>query len=145
MMNAEDRQMREIEFRGKKINFMSSEWVFGYYDGSDSCDQIIDSTGEFHKVLPATLGQYTGLKDKKGNKVFEGDVVEFKSEFDYKHRGVVKWQCSGGYMIWNELEQGAWIWDGTISKVIGNVFDDSKLNDKYGKIWSEEIVIKCRS
>lgn len=137
--------MREIEFRGKKINFMSSEWVFGYYDGSDSCDQIIDSTGAFHKVLPATLGQYTGLKDRKGNKVFEGDVVEFKSEFDYKHKGVVKWQCSGGYMVWNELEQGARIWDGIVSKVIGNVFDDSKLNKKYGEIWSKEIVIKCRN
>ena len=71
--------------------------------------------------------------------------VEFKSEFDYKHKGVVKWQCLGGYMVWNELEQGVRIWDGTISKVIGNVFDDSKLNEKYGKIWSKEIVVKCRN
>ncbi|OBS12784.1 hypothetical protein ATE49_15480 [Elizabethkingia miricola] len=34
--------------------------------------------GRFHKVIPETVGQFTGLLDKKNNKVFEGDIIEFK-------------------------------------------------------------------
>jgi len=71
---------RTIEFRG--IATQSKEWVYGYYvqtpDGScrihykpfDGC-----STNTWHPVIPESVGQFTGLHDRAGKKIFEGDVV----------------------------------------------------------------------
>lgn len=137
MMGDEDRKMREIEFRGKKINYLSSEWVFGFYEEINGDSQIIDKFGNSFLILPKTLGQFTGIRDKKGNKVFDGDVVEMACGVQSKHKGVVKWSRDS-YIVWNKQESGVRTMDGIITKVIGNVFDDSKLKAKYWKVWSGE-------
>ena len=94
--------MREILFRGKRLN--NGEWAEGYLyehepalvgiasenDVPEPSKWFIARTGfadwnmprpvEFVEIDPSTVGQYTGMKDKNGKKVFEGDIVRKTNE-----------------------------------------------------------------
>ena len=75
--------MREIEFRGKND---ANEWLYGYltYPAGNSCP-IIDGNDYLGGVMEETIGQYTGLVDKNGKKIYEGDILKSRhSRYSYK-------------------------------------------------------------
>lgn len=75
--------MREILFRGKRID--NGEWVRGSFWENCGCPTIIPAASiiGFH-VDPETVGQFTGMTDKNGKRVFEGDIIRYGMIYDYE-------------------------------------------------------------
>ena len=147
--------MREILFRGKRLD--NGEWVEGWYEMYPFGrwpvkTSIIPSEGakaghyEHVEVDSSTVGQYTGLKDKNGNRIFEGDMIKpFDDEIDKMvvefHNGQFLLCLYGerGYMTEYGLEEegnyGCFEAEplssyGDDIEIIGNVHDNPELLEK---------------
>ena len=132
----------EILFRGKPYNG-DGEWVEGvYYKQTlfygDKCEYhyIITSTEDlgndfaldFCGVIPETVGQYTGLTDINGKKIFEGDIVKCKDYLEAKpseFQGYIDFK-NGSYVIVGDF-MTHYRWLDYEVEVIGNIHDNPEL------------------
>ena len=117
--------MREILFRGKRKTH--NEWTCGDLVHCD--DKIIcisNLHGYFVHIKPETVGQFTGLTDKNGKKIFEGDIVDILTENE--EIGFVAYD-DGGFLVKANgfcVDFHANI-NGTDLEIIGNIHDNPEM------------------
>ena len=147
--------MREILFRGKRLD--NGEWVEGYlyitHNGEHEISIYNDEVNIerwTHEVDQSTVGQYTGLKDKNGKRIWEGDIVRATIEradgcqSPRTENGVIGYDCIGmiglilyraknGENVWsdffNELSLSGLI-ENYYFEIIGNITDNPELLEK---------------
>lgn len=122
--------MREILFRGKRID--NGEWIEGYPVKYPSGKvEIFKECVEPPDILlkceidPETLCQYTGLKDKNGNRIWENDAIRIENSMD-EGIGNIKF-CSGMWYVDGKPNNSLYDiveYDEADVEVIGNIFDN---------------------
>lgn len=130
--------MREILFRGKQKD--NGEWVEGFYtrvaDMHYIVSGIFDSltngiiNTQGYKVTPETVCQFTGLCDKNGRKIFEGDIVNFYNGDGEFSPYEVRWQDSGFSVLMNGDHDLFDVLDDFFSRhceINGNIYDNPEL------------------
>ena len=117
---------REILFRGQRAD--NGEWVYGYYVcKSQTKHQIVTQNDVFPiNVISETVGQFTGLTDKNGTKIFEGDKVRYtnpysKNTYDHICLWDEEFACFGLFEEGNKYcQESDWVKIIQI-EVIGNI------------------------
>ena len=127
--------MREILFRGKRTD--NGEWVYGELIQNVDCLKIreqeksIKKIAKSYEVDPETVGQFTGLLDKNGKKIFEGDIVLGLFLFDISINAVVKFRDGAFGLEWRRgeiIEFNAFTSLCNITyEIIGNIYDNPEL------------------
>ena len=152
--------MREILFRGfnsdangKEKVFVNGEWIKGYWvdgnlflpDNPKTPTQICIGTSTVrisYDVIPESVGEYTGLTDKNGKKIFEGDIVKCHDKnigdsfiavvmfgnpngfynCGWQLKPITKTDFNVDILLWVEMEE-----TGAFIETIGNIFENPEL------------------
>lgn len=130
--------MREIRFRGLdahyniKAGHTCNMFRYGNLIICDNGDCVIETgrerygySGVGSKVLPETVGEYTGLKDKNGNEIYEGDLFK-----ENKSTGEIKFEDGSFFIEWKVIKD---FWSESLKyhaingEVIGNIYENPEL------------------
>ena len=124
----------EIEFRGKRLD--NDKWVCGdlVHDGQCGCYIYpLDSLGLFveNKVDPDTVGQFTGLRDKNGKDIYEGDIVKCE---DFVYQVIYEGKRMASFALHRKEDVFLHYFGEAIEaedcEVIGNIHDNKELLNK---------------
>ena len=126
---------RVVKFRGKRVD--NGEWAYGYYQELEESENhyywINEPNGDITDVTPETVGQYTGLKDRNGVEIYEGDVLHWDSHWgwyvEYENGAFRRIPLNDIQRInWRHhtlQQEGLDTWE-----IIGNIHDNPELMGK---------------
>ena len=126
--------MREILFRGKRKK--DGKWVYGNYAVTDNNGKrhfVFQNKAFEFEVDPETVGQYTGLTDKNGKKIFEGDILR-RAYHPYEDVAIEWFDGSFRFREVNKPKDYGYSYvccvQNAVSrlKIIGNIYNNPELN-----------------
>lgn len=117
---------REIKLRGKRLD--TGEWEHGSLVILNGRYFIFNDEGRY-EVDPATVGQFTGRKDKNGREIYEDDIISYYSTFYRREVGVVVWDNLKIQFIAKKPEGPMFYigWDTSYKEILGNIHDNPEL------------------
>ena len=143
--------MRNIKFRGKikdkkrakELGLKVGDWVYGYFFHDEGLTFYNGKTKRFDKyyiintpyieeyieIIPETLGQYTGLKDRNMKEIYEGDIVKVFTNKEWRIGKIIYEHSEFTIDVTNnkDLEYGITSIIGNLTEVIGNIYDNPEL------------------
>ena len=121
--------MREIKFKHyikTKKGYKRCSFDLSKYQNSSLNDVFYN----LEKVENIITVQYTGLKDKNGKEIYEGDIVEYKTKFYDRlkeHKTIIKWEDDLEHNGFGEPFAMGYIFRGFDIEIIGNIYENPEL------------------